>query len=153
ALLRRVDSKLTVEEARNRMLSLGAARKVGQRLAASTAHPTFTYAPGSKQQTAHHMSVLNALAWNFEHNTNPREGDLRWCERRASVYAFPERAVTAYNLDLSKRATAFLRQEIAVMQRVADSMRSRGPEHRAHVHIFFSAPAHPPNRRRPRDSE
>lgn len=143
ALIARVEPSLTVEKVCNRMLKVGAVTMVGKKqVAASKAHAAFVYAPGSKEQSAHHMSVLNALLWNFEHNSNPPAGASLWVEVRATHSEFPESALTNYSPDLAKRATAIVQQEDAVMERVASSMRGRGKTVRAHFHTFFSAPPH-----------
>jgi hypothetical protein len=142
SLINRAELKLTVEEARQRLLSVGAARMVGRRLAAATAHPVFVYAAGSREQSAHHLSVLNALLWNFEYNANPAPGEAPWFERRATAPQFPAAALSTYNLDLAKRATVFLDQEDALMERLGNSMRSRDRKLRAHIHMFMSAPGH-----------
>jgi hypothetical protein len=141
ALIKRVGCKLTVEETCALMLKVGAVRKVGRRLAASTAHPVFLYPPRSKEQSAHHLSVLNALVWNFEHNSNLSGNALPWFERRATAQQFPEAALASFGVEMAKRATAFLQQEDALMQRLTKSAPS-ARHRRAHVQIFLSMPKH-----------
>jgi hypothetical protein len=152
ALLRRVDSKLTVKEACNSLLRTGAARKVGRRLAVE-AHPALVHPPGTDEQSAHHLRVLNALLWNFEHNANLTGRAVPWVERVATAQTFPESALTTYSVDAEKRAMAFLKQEDALMQRLVKSTGSKGQQLRAHLHVIFSAPEYESSRVAVKSSE
>ncbi|MFL6600832.1 MAG: hypothetical protein ACJ8R9_05820 [Steroidobacteraceae bacterium] len=144
ALVRRVESKLTLEEVCNGLLRAGAVRKVGRRLAAE-AHPALVYPSGSKDQSAHQLRALNALVWTFEHNSNLNPNAVPWVERWATAQVFPESAVTAYSLEATSRAMAFLKEQDALMQRLASSTKPEGRKVRAHLHVFFSAPQYHPS--------
>jgi hypothetical protein len=152
ALLQRVDSRLTVEEACSSLLRAGAARRVGRRLAAE-AHPAFVHAPGSDEQSAHQFKVLNELVWNFEHNANLAGSAVPWVERQATAQVFPESALATYSLEALKRVMSFLQQEDALMQRLANSRQSEDPKVRAHLHVFFSAQGYPTKRIQRKSSE
>ena len=141
ALLQRVDSNLTADEACNSLLQTGAARRVGRRLAAR-AHPALVFPPGSPEQSAHHLRVLNAILWNFEHNANLKGRDPAWVERRVTAQTLPASTLTSYSLEANERAMAFLAQEDARMERLVKTTPSDGRSLRAYLHVIFSAPEH-----------
>jgi hypothetical protein len=130
---------LSVEEVCNRMLKAGIARRISDLIVAEGDYPQVVHAIGSREQSAHHMSVLHCLMKTFEHNAHQSGMSLRWIERRAVAQQFPESALDAYNLGVEKRVAALLQQEDAVMDNIATADTSMGRKIRMHTHVFLSA--------------
>lgn len=137
ALLKRVDSKLSLDEVRNQLLSTGVARKEKDRLVA-IAHAPIVFPTGSAEQSAHHLHLLHSVLHNIEQNAAPPDGAL-WVERQSICHHFPQSALAAYSTATAERAQKFLESEDATMHRIATFTPSKGRAVRATVHVIFSA--------------
>lgn len=137
SLLERVDSKLSLEEVCDQLLSTGAARK-DEDLLVAIAHAPIVFPPGSAEQSAHHLHLLHSVLHNIEHNAAPADGAL-WVERQSICHEFPQSALAAYSRATSERAQKFLESEDATMHRIASFTPSKDRAVRATVHVIFSA--------------
>lgn len=137
ALLKRVDSRLTLQEVCNQLINTGVARRTKDRLVA-IAHAPIVFPAGSPEQSSHHLQMLHSVLLNIEHNAAPADGS-RWVERRAICHSFPESALATYSAATGDRAQTFLEAEDATMHRIATFTPSKGRTVRAMVQILFSA--------------
>jgi len=137
ALVRALDSKLSIEEAMGSLRASKALRRVGAKYIPRDSW-VVAYPSNSLSQLAHHMRSLVEFLRTLEHNTGARNGTGRWFQYAALNPNLPARQFAALNRYLRRTGLAFLKDKDVTMHRMASSRKLREPTIPVAIGVYMS---------------